>query len=128
MEGKCYYLEYTSLNYQGAINNCQEKFENDGGNGILFEPTSVDEFKKVYQAAETFLSLRNFGAWIGIKKSTNGILVYSSTGQPVTFQPPWFSGHSLSRNDGFCVAVFKEKFLTSWLPNEGARSICVNTI
>merc|ERR1712008_394245 len=115
----------------GAINNCQEKFENDGGNGILFEPTSVDEFKKVYQAAETFLALytkSNLFAWIGIKKSTNGILVYSRTGQPVTFQPPWYSGHSLSRNDGFCVVVHQEKFLTSWLPNEGARSICVNTI
>jgi len=128
VDGKCYYLEKTPLNYQGAINNCQEKFKNYGGNGILFEPTSVDEFKKVYQAAETFLSLRNFGAWIGIKKSTNGILVYSRTGQPVTFQPPWYGSQSLSDNDGFCVVVYEEKFMANWFHHEKVRSICVNNI
>ena len=100
----------------------------DGGNGILFEPSSVDEFKKVYQAAETFLNLRNTNAWIGIKKSSNGILVYSRTGQPITFQPPWYSGQNLSRHTGFCISVHQEKFLDNWFPGQKRFSICVNNI
>ena len=128
VDGKCYYLEKTSLNYQGAINNCKEKFKNDGGNGVLFEPTSVDEFNKVYQETETFLHLTITSAWIGIKKSTNGILVYSRTGQPVTFQPPWYSAHSLSLNNGFCISVHRGKFLANYFPHEKRSSICVNNI
>ena len=122
-------MEKTQLNYQGAIDNCKEKFKNDGGNGILFEPTSVDEFKKVYQAAKNFLSLETYVAWIGIKKSSSGILVYSRTGQSVTFHPPWYdAGHNLSSNNGFCIAVYHEKFLATWFPHEKSRSICVNNI
>ena len=128
MEGNCYYLEKTLLNYQGAINNCQEKFKNYGGNGILFEPTTVDEFKKVYQAAKTFMDLETRAAWIGIKKSSNGLLVYSRTGQPITFPPPWYSGHSLSRHNVFCVSVHQEKFLANYFSHEKVGSICVNTI
>ena len=127
VDGKCYYLEKTSLNYQGAINNCKEKFKNDGGNGILFEPTSVDEFNKVYQAAKTFLDLDNTSAWIGIKKSSNGILVYSRTGQPIT----WYSVHniSLSRNDRFCIVVYRGYLLDScYTIDEKKSSICVNNI
>ena len=128
VEGKCFYLKKTSLNYQGAINNCKEKFKNFGGNGILFEPTSANKFKKVYQAAKTFLDLGTWSSWIGIKKSSNGVLVYSRTGQPVTFQPPWYPGHNLSSRDGFCISVWQEKFLSNYFPDDKRSSICENNI
>ena len=125
VENKCYYLQQTSLNYQNAINVCREKFKHMG-KGILFEPKTLDEFKKVYDAAETKLQLGSYSAWIGIRKSSNGVLVYTSTGRPITFQPPWYSGHSLTRNDGFCISVFQEKFLDNYFPNDKRPFICVN--
>ena len=62
MDGKCVYFEKTKLTYDKAIQNCQEKLKDYGG-GILYEPYSIAEQKRIVDMA---YERWNFGRWCWI--------------------------------------------------------------
>ena len=63
VDGRCVYFEGTFLTYDKAIENCQEKMKDYGG-GILYEPYSIAEQKRIVDMAYE-IGLR-YSSWIGV--------------------------------------------------------------
>ena len=88
MDGRCVYFEKTSLTFDKATQNCQEKLKDYGG-GILYEPNSNAEQKRIVDMAYERLSGQWF--WIGVTdKTTEGQFSYNSNNQPISFTPDWY--------------------------------------
>ena len=103
MDGKCVYFEKTKLTYDKAIQNCQEKLKDYGG-GILYEPYSIAEQKRVVDMAYEHFTAD--WAWIGVTdKTTEGQYMYNSNNQPIDFTPDWdLDGGSRGRSNN-CVII-----------------------
>ena len=87
MDGRCVYFEKEPLTYDKATQNCQEKLKDQGG-GILYEPYSIAEQKRIVDMAYEFSS---GWYWIGVTdKNTEGQYTYNSNNQPINFTPDWF--------------------------------------
>ena len=89
MDGRCVYFEETSLTYDKAIQNCQEKLKDYGG-GVLYEPYSIAEQKRIVDMAYEHGS--SSWHWIGVTdKTTEGQYTYNSNGQAIDFNPVWYT-------------------------------------
>ena len=64
MNGQCAYFEEAELTFDEAAQNCQQKMEELGRKGILYEPFSIAEQKKMVDMAKEH-GLRSF-SWIGV--------------------------------------------------------------
>ena len=124
MDNKCVYFEKTGLNYDNAIKNCQEKFKDYGGGGILYEPNSIAEQKRIVDMAYERWS---GWAWIGVTdKTTEGQFTYNSNNQQINFTPDWSgSGGSVDRSIN-CIMIL----VTSPSESDYAKwydQFCTNT-
>ena len=104
MYGRCVYFEKTGLNYDQAIENCKEKFKHYGGGGILYEPNSIGEQKRIVDMALEHGS-RSWH-WIGVTdKTTEGQFTYNSNNQPINFTPDWHPGTGSYGRSNNCIMI-----------------------
>ena len=115
VNGKCYYMtkEGCRAGNTGAINNgcpfqqtqdqCKTIF-GPGTNGIVFEPTSLENNDSVLEAAKAAVGCNKCWFWIGVR---NGSLKYRSNGKAVFIETiPWQRGQpSMSSSQTHCVNV-----------------------
>ena len=104
ISGSCYYFENTSsLNYDDAQLNCQDKFANFFGG--LFEPRLASTNQLVYAEAINFISANEDDFWLGINDLANqGQYVYASDGQAVV-DGMWTTGQPSNPYSERCVVV-----------------------
>jgi len=130
INNKCVYSEKKFLTYDKAIENCKEKLKDYGG-GILYEPNSIAEIKKIIEFAYT-----NFGVWtwMGITdKNTEGQYTYNSNGQPIVHSniTGWHNTRGSRTQSNNCVAVYVnapgKNAYGAWVDfkcSDRSRSIC----
>ena len=103
VDNKCVYFEKTSLNYDKAIENCKEKLKDYGG-GILYEPNSIAEQKRIVNRA--YEHGLNWWAWSGVTdKTSEGQYTYNSNGQPINFTPDWHGGYGSNGRSNNCIEI-----------------------
>ena len=104
ISGSCYYFENTSsLNYDDAQLNCQDKFANFFGG--LFEPRLASTNQLVYAEAINFISANEDDFWLGINDLANqGQYVYASDGQAVD-DGMWTTGQPSNPYSERCVVM-----------------------
>ena len=89
INNRCVCFETTKLTYDQAIENCKEKLKDYGGGGILYEPNSIAEQKRIVDMAYERWS-DSYWTWIGVTdKTTEGQFTYNSNNQPINFTPNW---------------------------------------
>ena len=125
MDGRCVYFEKKSLTYDKAIQNCQEKLKDYGG-GILYEPYSIAEQKRIVDMAYE-RGIAETWTWIGVTdKTTEGQFKYNSNNQQINFTPDWSgSGGSVDRSIN-CIMIL----VTSPSESDYAKwydQFCTNT-
>ena len=105
VDNKCVYFEKTTLTYDQAIENCKEKLKDYGGGGILYEPNSIAEQKRIVDMAYEHFS--GYWAWIGVTdKTTEGQFTYNSNNQPINFTPDWYAGGGSRGQSDNCIMIF----------------------
>ncbi len=99
--GRCFYLSTTSLNHADAVSDCQAR------GGKLFEPRNED-----INAAVAALAPSGY-YWLGITDIvTEGVWLYESDGQPITYSN-WFKAEPNNHGgDEGCVHV--QPASTNW--------------
>ena len=104
MDGRCVYFEKEPLTYDKATQNCQEKLKDYGG-GILYEPHSIAEQKRIVDMLFEHFSYN--WAWIGVTdKTAEGQFTYNSNNQPINFTPDWHSGGSSGERSYNCINMY----------------------
>ena len=106
VNGKCYYITRegcgdTGCTFYQAEYKCKTVF-GPGINGIVFEPTSLENNNAVLQAADRALGCKKCWFWIGV---SNGELKYKSDGKAVSIATiPWGPGEPyLSSSQTQCL-------------------------
>ena len=133
MENTCIYFEKTKLTYDKAIENCKEKLKDYGG-GILYEPYSIAEQKRIVAMAYERGSIKNSHSWYWIGVTDNiseEQYTYNSNGQPINFNPDWLlGGGKRGRNNNFIglsVSAPSNQYYSEWydyISTTSIRSIC----
>ena len=129
VDNKCVYFEKISLTYDKAIENCQEKLKDYGG-GILYEPYSIEEQKRIVDMAYERGSMSWY--FIGVTdKTTEGQYTYNSNNQSINFSPDWYSGWGSKGPSYNCIMILVkapgEMFYAKWIDNScttAMSSIC----
>ena len=105
MDGRCVYFEKTVLTYEKATQNCQEKLKDYGG-GILYEPNSIAEQKRILDMAYERFSAN--WAWIGVTDKTvnEGQYTYNSNNQTINFTPDWHSDGGSRGPSNNCIMMY----------------------
>ena len=113
VDNKCVYFEKTTLTYDKAIENCKEKLKDYGGGGILYEPNSIAEQKRIVDMAYERGLL--CWAWIGVTdKTTEGQFTYNSNNQPINFTlEELIKRPSRGRRDN-CIQIFVHSGNSTW--------------
>merc|ERR1711971_1160285 len=107
INNKCVYSEKKFLTYDKAIENCKEKLKDYGG-GILYEPYSIAEQKKIVDMAYISGSTKNSWSWywIGVTdKATEGQFTYNSNSQPINFNPDWHGKYGSKGRSNNCIMI-----------------------
>ena len=106
INNRCVYFEKTSLDYDKAIENCKEKLKDYGGGGILYEPNSIAEQKRIVDMAYEHSFGSNW-AWIGVTdKTTEGQFTYNSNNQPINFTPDWHGSSGSRGRSHNCIMMY----------------------
>ena len=129
VDNKCVYFEKTTLTYDQAIENCKEKLKGYG-EGILYEPNSIAEQKRIVDMAYERWSFSDW-AWIGVTdKTTEGQFTYNSNNQPINFTPDWHSDGGSRGQSYNCIQMYvtspsgsSSKWYDTYCTNT-LRSIC----
>ena len=104
MQGRCYFFETTSLNFNEAILNCKTAFGAQGGR--LFEPRNSIVNDAVWGAAEDVVLNQKW--WIGIRrKDCNSHFYYLSSGPFTYLSFGWWQGinPNCDLNLEYCVEM-----------------------
>merc|ERR1712172_414254 len=107
-DGRCVYFEIARLTYEEAIKNCHEKLETFGG-GVLYEPNSTHELKRImkmgYDGGST-ISKGVWWWWIGVNDIANeGQFTYNSSNQTINFNPDWYPSFGSKGPSDNCVTI-----------------------
>ena len=128
ISGSCYYFENTSsLNYDDAQLNCQDKFANSFGG--LFEPRLASTNQLVYDEAINFKSANEDDFWLGMNNLANqSQYVYASDGQAVV-DGMWKSTQPSNPYSERCVGYYNLTYslLAGWYDrpcDDNKFSIC----
>ena len=109
INGKCYYIQKVGLAWEKAKEGCRDKFVLGGK---LFEPSTWEESKAVYEFAKTYLRGQNTAFWIGVDDfGQDGSFKHSYTGQPISFNIKWNSHYGSQGgvgNGNTCILVHQE--------------------
>ena len=129
VDNKCVYFEKISLTYDKAIENCKEKLKEYGGGGILYEPNSIAEQKRIVDMA---YERSSSWYWIGVTdKTTEGQFTYNSNNQPINFTPDWYPGGGSRGQSNNCIMMYVNSlsgsYHSEWYDTDCTstrRSIC----
>ena len=105
MDGRCVYFSKYRLTYDQAIENCKEKMK-DYGKGILYQPKSISEQKRIVDMAYEQLDPR-YWHWIGVNDIvTEGHYVYNSNNQTINFNPDWYNVYGSQGQSNNCIMIY----------------------
>ena len=115
IDQKCYFFDKASGTYANSKEKCRNAFN---GQGKMFEPKTMAQFKKVHKYGRDNLDKDIF--WIGVNdKAKEGTFVYESNGASIPFTPDWYGKNGFDGTRGTsanCILLYENSL--TWMDYE----------